>query len=273
MLGRIGVRLDRCIDISAPKQRMLLATLLCHANEAVSRDRLIDALWGERPPRSAGDNLRVYVSQLRRVLGDDGRIVRRRYGYALNVQPGELDADSFGELAHRGLEACAASDPAAASRLFGDALSLWRGTVSFEEVSRRGAVGAMAVLLDEQREVVVGARIDAELSLGRSGELIGELRRLVTAHPLRERLHAQLMLALYRNGRRAEALEVYRNARRVLIEELGLDPGPELRAMEVAVLNGDAALLSAPGLRGRTSAGTRGPCGIPWPDSRTAHAQ
>jgi DNA-binding SARP family transcriptional activator len=250
VLGRLEVWRDGWhIDISAPKQRVLLATLLCHANEAVSRDCLIDALWGERPPRSAGDNLRVYIFRLRRLLGDDGRIVRRMYGYALGVRPGELDADNFGEMADRGLAACAADDLTAASRLFGSALALWRGGTSFAEVPRRGAVGAMADMLDERREVVAEARIEAELSLGHSGELVGELRRLVTANPLREKPYAQLMLALYRGGRRAEALTVYRNARQILIEELGLEPGPELHAMEAAVLNGDTALLPASGPR------------------------
>ncbi|MER5645292.1 AfsR/SARP family transcriptional regulator [Streptosporangium sp. NPDC002524] len=222
---------------------MLLATLLCHANEAVSRDRLIDTLWGERPPRSAGDNLRIYVYHLRRILGDEGRIVRRVYGYALEVRPGELDADTFTELSDRGLAARAAGDPAAASRSFGGALALWRGGTSFAEVPRRGPIGATADALDERREVVAESRVEAELSLGHSGELVGELRRLVAANPLREKPYAQLMLALYRGGRRAEALDVYRRARRVLVEELGLEPGPELRAMEAAVLNGDAALL------------------------------
>lgn len=249
VLGRLEVWRDGlCVDISAPKQRVLLATLLCHANEAVSRDRLIDTLWGECPPRSAGDNLRIYVYHLRRILGDESRIVRRVYGYALEVRPGELDADTFGEMSDRGLAARAAGDPAAASRSFGGALALWRGGTSFAEVPRRGPIGAMADALDERREVVAGARMEAELSLGRSGELVGELRRLVAANPLREKPYAQLMLALYRGGRRAEALDVYRRARRVLVAELGLEPGPELRAMEAAVLNGDTTLLPTPGL-------------------------
>ncbi|WP_051864805.1 AfsR/SARP family transcriptional regulator [Streptosporangium roseum] len=248
VLGRLEVRHGEwCIGISAPKQRALLATLLCRANEAVSRDHLIDALWGGRPPRSAGDNLRIYVHHLRRILGEEDRIVRHIYGYTLDVRPGELDADNFREMADRGLAAGAANDPAAASRLFGGALALWRGETSFADVPRHGTVSAMANMLDERREVVAGARIEAEFLLGRSGELVGELRRLVTANPLREKPYAQLMLALYRDGRRAEALQVYRNARQVLIEDLGLEPGPELRALEAAILKGDAALLSTPG--------------------------
>ncbi|MER5622882.1 AfsR/SARP family transcriptional regulator [Streptosporangium sp. NPDC002544] len=257
VLGRLEIRRDGwCIDISAPKQRVLLATLLCHANETVSRDHLVDALWGDRPPRSAGDNLRIYVYHLRRLLGDEGRIVRRTYGYTLDVRSGELDADNFGEMADRGLVAGAADDQAAASRLFGGALALWRGDASFAEVPRRGAVSVMANMLDERREVVAEARIEAELLLGRSGELVGELRHLVTANPLREKPYAQLMLALYRAGRRAEALKVYRNARQVLIKELGLEPGPELRAMEAAVLNGDSALLPTPDPRQTRSPAT-----------------
>lgn len=248
VLGRLEVWRDGlCLGISAPKQRVLLATLLCHANEAVSRDHLIDTLWGERPPRSAGDNLRIYVYRLRRLLGDEGRIVRRVYGYALEVRLGELDADTFNEMSDRGLAARAAGDPAAASRSFGGALALWRGGTSFAEVPRRGPIGATADALDERREVVAESRMEAELSLGHSGELVGELRRLVAANPLREKPYAQLMLALYRGGRRAEALDVYRNARQVLVRELGLEPGPELRAMEAAVLNGDATLLPKPG--------------------------
>ncbi|WP_143531985.1 AfsR/SARP family transcriptional regulator [Saccharothrix sp. ALI-22-I] len=222
------------------KQVALLSVLLCAAGAPVSADRLLDALWNGRPPRTATENLRGYVHQLRRALGDAGRIVRRAAGYALVVHPLELDAARFEATADRGRVALSAGDPESAARLWRQALDLWRGT-PFEDVDV-GVVREEAARLEERRQAVLDARIEADLALGRHHDLIAELTTLVARYPLRERLREHLVLALYRAGRQGEALAVGRDGRRLLAEELGLEPGPGLRRLEQAVLAGDPAL-------------------------------
>ncbi|MFI0366844.1 BTAD domain-containing putative transcriptional regulator [Actinomadura sp. 1N219] len=224
----------------------MLAVLLRNANKAVSDDLLADALWEDRPPRSAAANLRMYVHTLRRTLESPERIARLACGYALTVRPGELDAQRFTDLVGRGREAAESGDVSAAHSMLSEALDLWRGD-AYEGLGECRPLRDEAVRLDEMRLGTVEDRISAGLELGRHAELAGELRVLAAEHPLREGFRAQLMLALYRSGRQAEALQVYRDTRRALSEELGIEPGAGLRRLEAAILAGDPSLdLAAP---------------------------
>lgn len=232
---------SRPVVLGAAKQRILLSVLLCHAGAPVSVDRLVEALWDARPPRSAVDNLRLYVHQLRRAMGDVGRIVRRPPGYALAVRDGELDAARFEELADAGQNALISGDSGRAARLLRQGLALWRGT-PFADLEHVTLLREEASRLQERRQAVLESRIEADLALGRHNDLIAELSTLVTRYPLREQLRVQLMLALYRAGRQAEALAVARDTRRLLATELGIDPGPSLRRLEQAILSSDAFL-------------------------------
>jgi DNA-binding SARP family transcriptional activator/DNA-binding CsgD family transcriptional regulator len=231
----------RPVELRAAKQLIMLAVLLCHANTPVSVDRLMDALWGPRPPRTALENLRVYIHHLRRALGDDRRIVRTPPGYALVVRPGELDAARFQSMAEQGQQALAAGDAATAAGVLRRGLMLWRGQ-PYAGLDQVGVLRDEASRLEQCRQAVLETRIEADLAMGRHGEVIAELSGLVSRYPLRERLRGQLMLALYRTGRQAEALHVYRDTRRLLIDELGLEPGPELRLLEQAILTADPIL-------------------------------
>jgi DNA-binding SARP family transcriptional activator len=228
------------IAFDAPKQRTLLAVLLLHANEVVSSGRLIDELWGERPPATATKVLQTYVSQLRKALGPDA-ILTRPPGYVLEVERDALDVVRFRRLTAEAQDLAAQGKPAEAEALFREALALWRGPpladVVFESFARNEVEG-----LDEERLKAVMDRLDCELALGRHDQLVPELERLVGQYPLRERLRAQLMVALYRSGRQADALAAYQNARRTLVDELGLEPSAELQALERAILTHDAAL-------------------------------
>src|SRR5262245_60078552 len=242
----------RAISFDAPKQRTLLAVLLLHPNEVVSSERLIDELWGERPPATANKVVQTYVSQLRKALGPD-TIVTRPPGYTLQVEEGALDAELFRRLTREGQATMAAGKPDRADELFREALALWRGPpladVVFESFAANEVEG-----LDEARLKALMDRIDCELALGRHHELVPELETLVGQYPLRERLRAQLMLALYRSGRQAEALEVYRETRQRLAEDLGIEPGQELRELEQAILRQDESLRST-SISGRPSEG------------------
>ena len=228
----------RPLPIAGSKQRALLAILLLHANAVVSRDRLIDELWGASPPETAQTALQVHVSQLRKALGRE-RIVTRAPGYLVHVEPGELDLERFEQLVGDA-RGTGAAETAAALR---EALSVWRGppladldgSVAQQERGR----------LEEQRLLAVEQRLDAELELGLHAELVPELEALVREDPLRERRRAQLMLALYRSGRQTDALEVYSKGRRLLADELGLEPGDELRRLEKAILAHDPSVAAA----------------------------
>ena len=219
----------RQVPLGGARQRALLAILLTRANEVVSTDRLIDELWGERPPKTAANTLQFYVSQVRKALGAD-RIATRSPGYLIRVEPGELDLERFERLVEQG----------GAERLR-EALSLWRGQAladfAFEPFAQ-----AEIVRLEELRLAALEQRIEADLALGRHAELAGELEALILQHPLRERLRGQLILALYRSGRQAEALEAYQEARRALVEELGLEPSSAVQELERAILRHDPAL-------------------------------
>jgi DNA-binding SARP family transcriptional activator/streptogramin lyase len=240
------------LPLGGTKQRALLALLLLRPNEPVSVDRIVDELWGEQPPPTASKNVQVYVSHLRKVLGET-TIATTRAGYALHVADGCVDA-------HRAEEAFALAQgkPAAEQvELLRAALALWRGP-PLGELADLPAAGAEMIRLEELRLRLLKRRIEAELELGRHEEVVPELEKLVAAHPLDERLRAQLMLALYQSGRQAEALAVYRNARRTLDEELGLEPDEELRALEQRILAHDPSLRPpAPASAPMTSSGAR----------------
>jgi DNA-binding SARP family transcriptional activator len=246
ILGPLEVEADaRVLPIGSRQPRALLTILLLDANRVVSRDRLMEALWGDDPPERATNALQVYVSQLRKALGPDVIVTQPR-GYLVHVAAGELDLERFESLVAESRH----SEPAAAARLLCEALSLWRGEpladladVPYVEGERRR--------LEELRLGALEARVEGDLALGRHAELVPELESLVREHRLRESLRGQLMLALYRCGRQADALEVYRSGRRLLDEELGLQPDDELQRLERAILNHDPSLESpvAPGDR------------------------
>jgi DNA-binding SARP family transcriptional activator len=241
VLGPVETRIDgRVLHLGGPKQRALLALLLLNGNEVVSRDRLVDSLWGERAPESAQRSLDTYVSRLRTLLGGE-RIERRAPGYLLRVEPGELDLERFEALLEQGRAAGAAGDPATARAHLRDALALWRGP-ALADLASELALGVEAERLEERRLLALEGRIDAELALGGGPELTRELERLVGEHPFQQRLLGQLMLSLYRAGRPAEALAAYQAFRRRFAEELGLEPSAELRALERRILEQDAAL-------------------------------
>lgn len=243
LLGRVEVIGDdgQFIPLAARKERTLLAALLLSANRAISAERLIDAMWDDTPPASAVNALQVQVSRLRKrlVACDEGELlVRETSGYRLLVQPGELDVDRFEELARF------EGDAAESSRRLGEALALWSGPalVDVDSVVLRGD----ATRLDDLRWSVLERRIDADLRLGRHLTLVAELEAVVAEEPLREGFVGQLMVALYRSGRQAEALAVYRHTREVLADQLGIDPSPALRALELSVLSQSADLDTPP---------------------------
>jgi DNA-binding SARP family transcriptional activator/DNA-binding beta-propeller fold protein YncE len=227
----------RPLAIRRGKEQALLVYLLLHANEVVSSGRLIDELWDERPPATASKILQNAVSHLRKQLGD-GRLVTSGSGYALRVDEGELDLHRFERLAKE-----ARRD---------EALALWRGPPLLDLHEERFADEARR-RLEEQRLAVLEDRIDADLAAGADAELVGELEELVAEHPLRERFYGQLMLALYRADRQADALETYQRARKTLSEELGLEPGPRLQELERRILQQDPA-LAPPARRDRARA-------------------
>jgi predicted ATPase/DNA-binding SARP family transcriptional activator len=244
ILGRLeAVAAHGPVTLETPKHRALLAILLLHANEVVSADTLVEGLWGERPPATAAKLVQVYVSQLRRALGEDGAIATRAPGYVLAVEPHELDSARFERLLAEGRAALAAGNALLARRALGEALDLWRGPALAEFVYEEFA-GAEAERLEELRRAALEERLEADLELGRHEQLIAELQALVEREPLRERAWRQLMLALYRCGRQAEALECFAEARRTLLDELGLEPGDEMRQLQAAILRQDAELAA-----------------------------
>jgi DNA-binding SARP family transcriptional activator len=231
---------DAVIPLAGAKQRGLLAILLLSANETVSSDRLIDELWGGQPPESGRTALQVRVSQLRKALGAAGDAIDTRApGYVLRLEPEQLDLDRFERLV--GEAQADAAEPALAAAKLREALALWRGP-PLADLSYESFAQPAIRRLGELRVAALEKRVDADLALGRHADLIAELGTLVADHPLRERLRAQLMLALYRCGRQADALEVYQSTRRALVEQLGIEPSPPLRELEQAVLRQDAAL-------------------------------
>ncbi|MCT2583175.1 AfsR/SARP family transcriptional regulator [Actinophytocola gossypii] len=243
VLGPLAVwRAGAQLELGTPKGRVLLAVLLCRPGRPVADDALADALWGEDQPKSAVKNVQTYVHRLRQILGDPNRITRADTGYLVRADRDELDATHFADLA---AAARAAGSPEHARDLFDEALRLWRGP-AFAGIADVPAVALEAARLDELRLGVLEERIDVDLRLGRHNELLGELTALTTEHPFRERMWAQLMLALYHGGRRADALRAYRQARDVLVEEAGLEPGRALRNLHQTILGDDSALDPGP---------------------------
>ncbi len=244
ILGPLEVRDDgRVIPVRAGKLTALLAALLLRRNEVVPTDRLVEELWSGEAPATALKTLQLYVSQLRKLLPAE-TLVTRPPGYVLNVGPDEVDADQFEELLASGREALEAGDPERAAATLRCALALWRGPPLVDFTYHQFARGEIE-RLEELRLEALEERVDADLARGRHTDIVGELEALTHEHPLRERLRVHLMLALYRCGRQADALAVFREARRRLNDELGIEPGPELRALEAAILRQDE-ILAAP---------------------------
>ena len=223
-------RAGSSVPLGAARQHALLALLALHPGEAVPTDRLVDELWDGSGPETAAKIVQIYVSELRKALGRDA-IATRGGGYALELDPERIDARRFERLAAAGAHR--------------EALDLWRGPALADFRYERWAQSE-AQRLEELRVAVLEERIEADLAAGRHAALAGELEALVAEHPLRERLRGQQILALYRSGRQAEALAAYRDARRVLVEELGIEPGPQLRRLEQAILAQDPSLDEAP---------------------------
>ena len=246
ILGPFDVR-DRDgreIRLPAGRELSLFALLLLNRGEVVSTDRILEALWGDQPPDTAAKAVQGYVSHLRRVLEPGDRrelLVTRAPGYVLRTEGVVVDATRFEQLAGDGRRALDDGSADEAARVFDEALALWRGA-ALAEFAYDDFAQAEIHRLGELRLSVTEDRVDALLRLGRHGELVGQLDSLVAAHPLRERLRGQWMLALYRCGRQAEALQAYRDGRRLLGSELGLEPGPELQRLERAILAQDPAL-------------------------------
>jgi predicted ATPase/DNA-binding SARP family transcriptional activator len=241
LLGPLTATLDGTpIEVGGQKRRALLAALLLQANRVVSRDHLIDALWGEEPPDTARNTLQVYVSQLRKLL-PDGTLETAPHGYRLAVEPESIDVFEFVRLSQAGRSALTIGDAAGAATTLREALALWRGP-ALDDLAWEPFARSEVVRLEELRLAALEDRIDADLALGRHGQLVGELEQLVTEQPLRERLRGQLMLALYRSGRQADALAVYQRARRTLVDELGIEPSGTLRKLERAILAHDPSL-------------------------------
>jgi class 3 adenylate cyclase/predicted ATPase len=244
LLGPLELSRGRdTVALGGPKPRALLAVLALEPGHVVSVDRLVEALWPGETPDSAAHAVQVYISQLRKSLGAD-LLPRRAPGYSLELEPERVDLHRFVELASDGRKTLAAGDPASATTVLREALALWRGPALADFLYEPFAQTEIA-RLEELRTVVLEERIDADLALGRHAELVSELEALVQTQPLRERPRGQLMLALYRSGRQADALAAYRAAHETLIEELGIEPGPQLKQLEAAILRQDESLLPA----------------------------
>jgi predicted ATPase/DNA-binding SARP family transcriptional activator len=264
ILGPLEVRAgDRAVVLGGTKPRALLAVLLLHANQAVSAERLALALWGEDAPGGAVKTVQVHLSRLRRALGDPDVVTTTGAGYRLRVQPGELDAQRFNQLVGEGRDALAVGDAEAAGAVLREALGLWRGP-PLDELAGMPFAPAEIARLEEERLAALELRVQADLAAGRHAELVAELGRLTREHPLREGLHGQLMLALYRSGRQADALDAYRHAREELVEQLGVEPGEELAELQQAILAHDPSLASP-----RRERAVQGDGRLPWLPNRT----
>ena len=227
---------DKTLTLGGQKQRAVLAALLIDAGRVVSTDYLVDALWGEHPPKTAATSLQNFVSQLRKALGPE-TLVTKAPGYQLRLEPGQLDLDRFTQLVEEARGAGAEERSATLRK----ALALWRGA-PFADFTFESFAQPEIARLGELRLSVLEERIDADLEAGRHAELVGELEPLVAEYPLRERLRAQLMLALYRAGRQAEALQAYQDARSALVDELGIEPSPALSQLHGSILRQDSGL-------------------------------
>ena len=235
---------DRHVLLGKPQQRALLAVLVLRRGEVVSSDRLIEELWGGRPPATATKIVQGYVSQLRKALGDEV-LLTRGGGYSLVAAADQVDAERFERLVADGRQALADGDAASARERFTAALALWRGD-ALADLAYEPFAQDESSRLAEERIAAIEDRIDADLQLGADHDLVAEVEALARRYPSRERLLGQMMLALYRSGRQADALDAYRRGRQALRDELGLEPGPALRELEQRILEQDPALVCQP---------------------------
>ena len=252
---------SRTILLAGQRQRALLAALTLDHGKVVPVDRLVDVLWDAEPPATARAKVQAHVSALRRVLGygagpDRGPLLTIPPGYSLTLSGISLDLAEFARLSAQGRQAASVGQWTAASAVFEAALTLWRGPAYADVISH--AIRAAAVPLDESRLLAVEAKAEADLELGRNETVVAQLYDQVTRHPLRERLRVQLMLALYQRGSRADALAVYRNGRRAMIDELGLEPSLPLRRLHQRMLADEPASQLNAASEGK-SAGAREP--------------
>ncbi|MDQ4131563.1 MAG: winged helix-turn-helix domain-containing protein, partial [Actinomycetota bacterium] len=250
------------VPLGGPKQRAVLAHLLFRANQVVSVETLIEQVWGEEPPERARNVIQTYVSHLRKALGRD-RIQSHGPDYRLSLDPSELDATRFEELVRHAKKALPV-DPDVAVGTLDDALALWRGP-ALADFADQSSLLAEAARLEELRLEAQEARVEGLLAAGAQAQAIGELEPLLARHPWRESLWGLLMLALYREGRQAEALNAFQRAREILADELGIDPSPELTRLHGRILKQDPGL----DLRGEPLRGYRllekiddGPAGV-----------
>jgi YVTN family beta-propeller protein len=234
---------EQQVPLGRGKQRAVLALLLLHANEVLATDRLVDELWGEEPPETARKALQVYVARLRKALGSD-QIRTHDPGYVLELTPAQLDVSRFERLVEKARALLAEGEEAPAAKALREGLGLWRGPPLADFTYQPFARTEIA-RLEELRLTALEERIDADLALGHGSDLVGELEALVADHPYRERLRGQLMLALYRAGRQADALALYQETRRLLVDELGIEPGPALQRLEGEILRQEPALETA----------------------------
>jgi DNA-binding SARP family transcriptional activator len=239
-------------NIKAPQQRVVLAVLLARPGRVVSTERLVDEIWPHKPPRAAVNTVQTYVLRLRRMVDDEGMLITKGQGYQLLVSRDDIDIQVFERLVSSGKEAIRQGRLAAGVELLSAALALWRGP-AMADVPDSPAVAAEAARLELHRIAAFEDLAEARLNLGGHADVVDTLQRLVDEHPFRERLRGQLMLALYRCGRRVDAMEQYREGRRLMRGELGLDPGPLLSWLESAIREDD------PGLRLPTPVGALPP--------------
>ncbi|HWG25935.1 MAG TPA: AfsR/SARP family transcriptional regulator [Actinospica sp.] len=242
LLGPVQVHDDDGpVEIRGALRRTLLAALLLHRGSVLSADRLGELVWGGRPPASVTTSLYNQIMRLRQALNDDGDLIRAvTPGYLIHVAPADLDLTAFGDLCTEARRAAGVSDWCACSKLYTTALALWRGEMLADVPALHDHPSIHQ--FTENRLGALQGRIEADLNLGRHDELIGELRTLTVSHPLREAFHAQLMLALYRAGRQADALNVYRDLRRATRNELGVEPGAAIQTLQQRILSSDPAL-------------------------------
>src|SRR5215469_14455543 len=243
LLGPVQVvRAGREVALGGPKQRAVLALLLVEAGRVVPAGRLAEDVWRGSPPPGAAKTLRSYVSRLRMVLAPEAALAARGGGYAITIEPDQVDAVRFEQLAAAGRAALGRGEPAAAANRFREALALWRGP-ALTDVSEVEPLALEAARLEELRLTALEGRIEADIDSGLHAEVTGELERLIAEYPVRERMWRLLVLALYRGERQADALAAYRRARAMLAAELGLEPGEELRRLEEAVLRQEVAAV------------------------------
>ncbi len=272
VLGPLQVRgQDGEVTVAAAKQRAVLTALLVRANRVVSFDEVASDVWDGDPPGAARATLRNYVKSLRRLLGPEigGRIITRDPGYLIRLAGDEADTLRLRALCARGGAALHAGEWAVALRSLAEALARWRGT-PLADIPSRALRGRVLPELDSLRLQALEWRLEADLRLGRASELVLELQALAAGHPLRERFHAQLMLALYRSGRAAEALAAFEAARQALATQLGADPGPELRRLHLRMLRTDPALTPAEEGAARLLAGSGAAADVPVTGARQA---